>query len=69
MVPEIVVELVESLRSEYDLEILLSALQVARSTFYRWRNLVTNSNYHLEKKSVKYAGTIILPTVIEKFVT
>jgi len=50
LVPEIVVELIESLRSEYDLEILLSALQVARSTFYRWRNRVTNSNYHLEKK-------------------
>ncbi|RAK43575.1 IS3 family transposase [Macrococcus epidermidis] len=50
LVPEIVVELVESLRSEYSLEILLSALQVARSTFYRWRNHVSNRNYHLEKK-------------------
>lgn len=50
MVPEIVVELVESLRSEYSLEILLSALQVARSTFYRWRNHVSNRNEHLEKK-------------------
>jgi len=50
LVPEIVVELVESLRSEYGLEILLSALQVARSTFYRWRNHASNRNYHLEKK-------------------
>ncbi|MBH9580594.1 hypothetical protein DOS70_00620 [Staphylococcus felis] len=50
LVPEIVVELVESLRSQYSLEILLSALEVARSTFYRWKNHVSNSNNHLEQK-------------------
>lgn len=48
--PEIVVELVESLRSQYSLEILLSALEVPRSTFYRWKNRVSNSNNHIEQK-------------------
>lgn len=48
--PEIVVELVESLRSQHSLEILLSPLEVPRSTFYRWKNRVSNSNNHIEQK-------------------
>ncbi|ULG73052.1 IS3 family transposase [Macrococcus brunensis] len=35
--PEIVVSLVESLKNEHPLSLILSTLEVARSTYYRWK--------------------------------
>ena len=38
MIPEIVVELVNELKSKYTVKLILEALDVLKSNYYRWKN-------------------------------
>ncbi len=38
MVPEVVVELVNELKSKYTVKVILEALDVPKSNYYRWKN-------------------------------
>lgn len=37
MVPEIVIEVVESMKQQYSIQLILSCLKVSKSTYYRWK--------------------------------
>ena len=38
MVPEVVVELVNELKSKYTVKLILEALDIPKSNYYRWKN-------------------------------
>ena len=63
MVPTVVIDLVDQLKGNYSIKLILEVLNIPKSTYYRWKNK-TYKNDTVTQKSLNYVKLTIIPTVI-----
>ena len=63
VVPTVVIDLVEQLKGNYSIKLILDVLNIPKSTYYRWKNK-TYKNDTVTQKSLNYVKLTTIPTVI-----
>ena len=63
VVPTVVIDLVDQLKGNYSIKLILEVLNIPKSTYYRWKNK-TYKNDTVTQKLLNYVKLTTIPTVI-----
>lgn len=63
MVLTVVIDLVDQLKGNYSIKLILEVLNIPKSTYYRWKNK-TYKNNTVTQKVIELCKLTTIPTVI-----